>query len=251
MSRNSVKSTIGNPFSELSVVDSTNIYAMEQVQANLAVHGAAFFANEQTAGKGQRGKQWEASKGENILLSVVLNTQFLMLTQQFHLTVMVALACFDFLAQYIPDELSIKWPNDLYWRDRKTAGILIETSVLGDKWPWAVVGIGINVNQTRFSSLANKAVSIKQITGKSEDPIKLAKELCHFLELRYQQLKANGFAQLLSLYRQHLYKKNSTVRLKRNNIVGDYTIQSVAENGDLIVNAGIELQFAHGTVEWV
>ncbi len=251
MPRKSVKSTIGNPFSELSVVDSTNIYAMEQLQANLAVHGAAYFANEQTAGKGQRGKQWEAGKGENILLSVVLNTQFLMISQQFHLTVMVALACFDFLAQYIPDELSIKWPNDLYWRDRKTAGILIETSVFGDKWPWAVVGIGINVNQTHFSSLANKAVSIKQITGKSQDPIQLAKELCHFLELRYQQLKANGFAQLLSLYRQHLYKKNSTVRLKRNNIVGDYTIQSVTENGDLLVTAGIELQFAHGSVEWV
>ena len=141
MPRKAVKTTIGNPFTELSTVDSTNIYAMEQIQANLAVHGAAFFAREQTAGKGQRGKHWEAVPGENILLSVVLNTQFLVITQQFHLSVMVALACYDFLELYITDELSIKWPNDLYWRDRKTAGILIETSLSGNKWPWAVAGI--------------------------------------------------------------------------------------------------------------
>lgn len=251
MSRKAVKSTIGNPFTELSTVDSTNIYAMEQIQANLAVHGAAFFARAQTAGKGQRGKQWEAVPGENILLSVVLNTQFLVISQQFHLSAAVALACYDFLEQYIPDELSVKWPNDLYWRDRKTAGILIETIVSGDKWPWAVVGIGMNVNQTKFSNLGKKAVSVKQITGKSYDPIELAKELCASLDVRFQQLKANGFTQILQLYRECLYKKNCIVRLKKNNIVGEYTIKSVAENGDLIVVAGIEQQFAHGTVEWV
>lgn len=251
MPRKAVKTTIGNPFTELSTVDSTNIYAMEQIQANLAVHGAAFFAREQTAGKGQRGKHWEAIPGENILLSVVLNTRFLVITQQFHLSVMVALACYDFLELYITDELSIKWPNDLYWRDRKTAGIIIETNLSGNKWPWAVAGIGINVNQTKFANLDKKAASLKQITGKSHDPIELAKALCGFLEIRYQQLKANGFPPLLQLYRERLYKKGCTVKLKKDNIIADYTIQSVAENGDLIVEAGIEQQFAHGTVEWV
>lgn len=251
MPRTAVKSTIGNPFTELSTINSTNIYAMEQLQANLAAHGSAYFAMEQTDGRGQRGRQWQSTAGENILLSVVLDSSFLVISQQFHLSVVVALACYDFLQPYIPEDLFIKWPNDLYWRDRKTGGILIETSLSGNKWPWSVAGIGININQTVFPDLELKAVSLKQITGKEQDPVMLAKELCACMEKRYQQLKKKGFTPLLNAYREKLYKKGFMVKLKKDNVVAAYKIKSVTRNGELVAEAGIDHVFAHGTVEWI
>ncbi len=251
MPRLAVKSTIGNPFTELSSVNSTNIYAMDKVQANLAAHGAAFFTWEQTAGKGQMGKTWLANKGENCLLSVVLDSSFLSITQQFELSVVVALAGYDCLSAYIPEDLSIKWPNDLFYRDRKAAGILIENSLQGNKWTWAIVGIGINVNQTGFPDLVQKAVSIKQIIGITLDPLLIAKQFCGYLETRLNELKANDFDSLLSAYNQCLYKKGQTVKLRKNNIVSGYTIKSVNHLGELVVEAGIENHFAHGSVEWI
>jgi BirA family transcriptional regulator, biotin operon repressor / biotin---[acetyl-CoA-carboxylase] ligase len=245
-----VKSIIGNPFTELSSVNSTNIYAMDKVQANLAAHGAAFFAWEQTAGKGQMGKKWLAKKGQNCLLSIVIDPSFLSINQQFSLSVAVALAGYDCLSAYIPEDLSIKWPNDLYYRDRKAAGILIENSLQGNKWAWAIAGIGINVNQTEFPELVQKAVSLKQITGVTYDSVLIAKAFCGFLENRFNQLKNKGIDDLLSLYNDRLYK-GQTVKLRKNNIVGDYLIKTVDASGELVVEAGIESHFAHGSIEWI
>jgi BirA family biotin operon repressor/biotin-[acetyl-CoA-carboxylase] ligase len=249
--RLAVKSIIGNPFTELSSVSSTNIYAMDKVQANLAAHGAAFFSWEQTAGKGQMGKSWLANKGENCLLSVVLDSGFLSINQQFALSVVVALAGYDCLSAYISEELTIKWPNDLYWRDRKAAGILIENNLQGNIWAWAIAGIGINVNQTEFPDIAKKVVSIKQITGNTLDPILIAKQFCGFLETRFNQLKNQGFDDLLTLFNERLYKKGQMVKLRKNNIVGEYLIKSVNSFGELVAEAGIENHFAHGSVEWI
>ena len=251
MPRLAVKSIIGNSFTELSSVSSTNIYAMDKVQANLAAHGAAFFSWEQTAGKGQMGKSWLANKGENCLLSVVLDSGFLSINQQFALSVVVALAGYDCLSAYISEELTIKWPNDLYWRDRKAAGILIENNLQGNIWAWAIAGIGINVNQTEFPDIAKKVVSIKQITGNTLDPILIAKQFCGFLETRFNQLKNQGFDDLLTLFNERLYKKGQMVKLRKNNIVGEYLIKSVNSFGELVAEAGIENHFAHGSVEWI
>lgn len=224
---------------------------MDKLQANLAAHGAAFFAWEQTDGKGQMGKQWLAKKGENCLLSIVLDPSFLTINQQFAISVAVALAGYDCLSEYVPEDLHIKWPNDLYYRDRKAAGILIENSLHGNKWVWAIAGIGINVNQTTFPDILNKAVSIKQITGKNHDPLKIAKEFCRFLESRYNQLKNNSLHDLFALYNDRLYKKGQIVKLRKNNIVGDYLIKYVNLSGELVVDAGIEQKFTHGSIEWI
>ena len=137
----------GSFFTILDTVDSTNNYAMARIDDGLAKHGMVWFANEQTAGKGQRGKEWASEKGKNIAMSLVLSPEQLKLTSQFHLSAAVALACFEFLSGYIDGEAKIKWPNDLFWRDRKAGGILIENKLQGKTWKWAVVGIGININQ--------------------------------------------------------------------------------------------------------
>ncbi len=245
------KTPIGHPFLVLAQVDSTNIYAIDKVQANLAAHGAAFFAHHQTKGKGQMGKQWKDDSGSNILLTVVINTQFLLISQQFAISIMTALACYDFFSQYAGEETKIKWPNDLYWRDRKAGGILIENHLKGSIWQYSVLGMGININQTVFDSQINNPVSLKQITGKSFDPVELAKQLCQSLEKRFQELENGGMQAQLEAYNQLLYKKGERVSLKKDNILFQPIIKEVKANGRLVVDNGLEEDYDLGQLVWV
>ncbi|MGZ8523450.1 MAG: biotin--[acetyl-CoA-carboxylase] ligase, partial [Chitinophagaceae bacterium] len=108
---------IGTPFIELPVVDSTNNYAMGLVREAMAQHGLAVFAHEQTRGKGQRNRHWISSRGENIAISMVVQPNATLVNDLFLLSMMAATACKQFFNRYIADEICIKWPNDLYWRD--------------------------------------------------------------------------------------------------------------------------------------
>src|SRR4051812_46359354 len=102
---------IGEPFYELSEVDSSNNYAMQRVQAHLAGHGATWFVHFQKAGKGQRGKRWNADRGKNIMMSVVLDTGELMIENQVFMNIAISLACLDFFSSYAGGQTKIKWPN--------------------------------------------------------------------------------------------------------------------------------------------
>jgi BirA family biotin operon repressor/biotin-[acetyl-CoA-carboxylase] ligase len=243
---------IGHNFIELKSVDSTNNYAMAKVHAGLASPGTVFFAHEQLAGKGQRGRTWTSAPGENITMSIVLKPVFLQPMQQFMLSACVALACHDFLGNYISEELSIKWPNDLYWRDRKAGGILIESVFKGADWLFAIAGIGININQVRFPEGISRAVSLKQITSKAFDVPALAKELCHFLEIRYTELETKGFEGILAGYNRVLFRRNQSVRLKKGNTIFETTIREVSLQGQLqTLDSSGTRNFDFGEVEWV
>lgn len=241
---------IGNPFIQLAEVDSTNNYAMAQIHNGLAQHGSTWFARWQTAGKGQRGKQWNAAEGLNILQTSVFNASAFHLSSPFAFTVIVANACCEFFSHYAGEETSIKWPNDLYWRDRKAGGILIENVIRGTKWLWALAGMGININQVEFSGLPNP-VSLQQITGKSYDCIELGMELCSYLDKHYRQYLETGLQPALQWYNAHLYRRGKQVQLKKDNVAFSCTIGGVEENGDLIVTDSSWDRFAFGEVEWI
>jgi len=243
---------IGHNFIELQSVDSTNNYAMARVHAGLALHGTAYFAHEQIAGKGQRGKTWITSSGENIIMSIVLEPRFLQPMQQFILSAVTAISCHDFVTKYFPDEWSIKWPNDLYWRDRKAGGVLIESICKGKEWLFAIVGIGININQVEFPGHIKNAISLKQVTGKTMVAADLAKELCNCIEKRYTELKQPGAGQLLlTEYNNLLFKRNQSVQLKKGDIIFETTIQEVNLQGKLLTFDAIGRSFDLGEVEWV
>ena len=254
---------IGSSFIELQSVDSTNNYARQLIHAaclpdrqGLALHGVAIFAHEQVAGKGQRGKVWATERGSNIVLSIIINPQPLQLVQQFHLNACLAVAVHDFFSNYAGEETKIKWPNDLYWQDRKAGGILIESIVRSQEskpgsWEWAIAGIGININQTSFSGDLFNPVSLKQITGKDFNPVELAKELCAVIELRYAELNEDGFENIYNTYLNYLYKINDRVKLKKGNIVFEALIKGVTPTGKLITQHSVEEEFDFGKVEWV
>jgi len=251
------------PFIELQSVDSTNKYAMGLVHRDHlpdgqdeAQHGTSVFTHEQTSGKGQRGKKWVSEKDLNIALSILLNPYPLRVQEQFRLSTCIAVSVHEFFYKYAGDKTSIKWPNDLYWRDRKAGGILIE-NVIGSgqsatgNWQWAIVGIGININQTVFPYDLPNAVSLKQITGKNYQPVELAKELCSVIEKNYQTLIGGKFELLFNNYQAQLYKKDEKVKLKKDNRVFETTINGVSETGQLITQHSIEERFDFGEVEWI
>jgi BirA family transcriptional regulator, biotin operon repressor / biotin---[acetyl-CoA-carboxylase] ligase len=241
---------IGLPFVELQSVDSTNNYARQQLHAGLAQHGMAIFAHEQLSGKGQRGKDWSSEKDANIILSIVIKPQPLLLTQQFMLSACVAVAIHDFFMKYAGSDTKIKWPNDLYWQDRKAGGVLIE-SIVGSGWEWSIIGIGININQTSFPGDLPNPVSLKQITGKNFGTVELAKELCELLNKNFDELVNDGFEKIYAAYLAHLYKMNSTIKFKKDNRVFEAMIKSVSPSGKLIVRHSMEEEFNFGEVEWV
>jgi len=219
-------------------------------------HGMAIFSHEQTAGKGQRGKNWVSEKGSNIALSILLNPFPLSVPDQFKLSVCIAVSTFDLFSKYAGDETRIKWPNDIYWRDRKAGGILIENVIQSSQsgvaiWQWAVTGIGININQTVFDPDLPNPVSLKQITGKNYEPLGIAKELCSVIERNYQILIAGNFEILFNKYQKHLYKKDDKVKLKKGTRVFETMIKGVSETGQLITQHSIEERFEFGEVEWV
>jgi BirA family biotin operon repressor/biotin-[acetyl-CoA-carboxylase] ligase len=175
--------TIGAPLIELPSIDSTNIYAMEQIKAGRAISGSCYNTPFQTHGKGQHGRVWESEKGQNLLCSYVLELKSLNPAKnwgpedQKGLSAAVAIGAKAFFGANAGDETLIKLPNDIYWRDRKAGGILIENSLRGSEWTWAVIGIGFNINQTSFSPDAPNPVSLRQITGRQWEIARLQTEL--------------------------------------------------------------------------
>jgi len=224
---------------------------MDKVHAGLANHGMAWFANEQTAGKGQRGKTWKTEKGKNIAMSLVLQPERFNAGPQFYLSAAVALACFDFFSAHAGNETKIKWPNDLYWRDRKAGGILIENVYHGKAWKWTVVGTGININQTEFDATLHNPVSLKQITGKEFDAIALAKELYDGLMKNISLLHTGRADEVLERYNSYLYKKNQKVVLIEKGEKIETVIKAVSAEGRLVTSGIAEREFDFGEVEWV
>ncbi len=171
---------LGEPLIELTTIPSTNIYAMDQIQQGLAISGSCYTADFQTAGKGQHGRSWESEKGQNLLSSYVLELKQLKKgkiwtpAHQIGFSAAIALGARAFFAAFAGEETKIKKPNDIYFRDRKAGGILIENLVRGKDWTWTVIGIGMNINQASFSSasanhIAANPISLQEITNKNWD----------------------------------------------------------------------------------
>ena len=198
MSMKPCPETFPYPLIVLDETDSTNRYIsqlcneLQESVAELTTVTAEF----QTAGKGQRGNTWEAERGKNLLFSFVLYPTFLEARRQFILSQIVSLSIKEELDRW-SDEITIKWPNDIYWRDKKICGILIENDLSGHFIGRSISGIGININQNEFHSDAPNPVSLKQITGQEHDRYEI---LSHMLK-RVQRF-ANG-------RQRYLYRRNS------------------------------------------
>ena len=173
---------------KLDSVDSTNNYALSMKGTLLFKEGLVVTANYQTSGNGQRGKFWESSVGENVLVSSVIEP-FIPAKDQFSLSQCVALALYDLLTLYT-DDVSIKWPNDILVGKQKIAGILIQNILKGNEITHSVIGVGLNVNQTKLKVYSPQATSLKLLLNKTFDISIIQEELLKYLAERIKQLRS-------------------------------------------------------------
>ena len=149
-------------------IDSTN-KAIKKISENEKLpSGSIVIADFQTAGRGQAGNSWESEAGKNLTFSMFFKASFIPANMAFVISEMISLCVKRTLDKYIPD-ITVKWPNDIYFKDKKIAGILIENSIQQGQISQSVAGIGININQTEFLGNAPNPVSMALITGQTYD----------------------------------------------------------------------------------
>ena len=168
----------------------------------------AIWADYQTAGRGCGTNTWESERGKNLLFSLLLHPENLPANEQFQISMAISLAIIDALGQLVGD-LSIKWPNDIYWRNGKLAGILIENTLQGSCIKDSIIGVGLNVNQLRFVSDAPNPVSLANLTGRLFDREALLYQLLDAFDAEWAALEGVRWRYLQQLYRRtdfHRYR---------------------------------------------
>lgn len=190
-------------FEYIEQTDSTNRLIKERLQSEKPEEGFLLYTDFQTAGKGQAGNSWESEAGKNLLFSLLLYPHHIKITQYFLISQITSLAIYNILSEY-SDETSIKWPNDIYWREKKIGGILIENSLFRDQIRHSIIGVGLNINQEKFFSDAPNPVSLKQITGKEQNRDDILRKLHSELLRIYKEFSAE---EIQRLYHQNLYRK--------------------------------------------
>jgi BirA family transcriptional regulator, biotin operon repressor / biotin---[acetyl-CoA-carboxylase] ligase len=261
----SIKNTvfIGKVLHHFDELPSTNAYASALLVQGLSVSNTepafsgAFHSGEgtvistfnQTYGRGQMGTRWESEPHMNLAVSIILKPHFLQARQQFHLNKAIALAVCDFVAMqyadgnaHLKNDVTVKWANDIYVKNNKIAGILIQNALSGVDIQSTIVGIGININQTHFNNLPN-ATSLKLETGKTYILMDLLEKICQCVEQRYLQLKKRDFDKLHTEYLDKLYRMGEEAIYQYPN--GEFfsgKIIAVGDNGKLTIltKMGIE-----------
>jgi len=177
----------------IKTTNSTNTLLKEILAKGEWPNGERFlYAGYQTAGRGQTGNGWESEEGKNLLCSILLPPR----KNLFEMNVAVSVA----VRRIVGEDFTIKWPNDIYWKDKKVAGILIENAIVGSEVKYSIAGIGLNVNQTEFISDAPNPISLKQITGKEYNIDELMKKL-------YEEVQRTLEEDIWAEYKAHIYHR--------------------------------------------
>jgi len=234
----------------LTTVDSTNNYiASPEIQPKLQ-HKTVIMAELQTAGKGQFGNNWESEKGKNLLISIFLKPN-LIVKDQFLLNCAAALAIKDTVSYFLPVSPTIKWPNDIYVNDAKIAGILIENSIYGSRINRSIVGIGININQTKFET--GNYNSFKLVNNKENDINRVLEYLLYCFDGYYKRI-IDPDSKLQNEFDNYLYRKNEMSNFKtKDEDQFKAKIKGTSPEGKLILTLenGREKSFNHKEIFFI
>ena len=181
------------------------------------------YAGHQTAGRGQTGNSWESEEGKNLLCSILLPPN----KNLYFLNIAVGVA----MLRVIGDDFTIKWPNDIYYGNKKVAGILVENAIIGNEIRYSIAGIGLNVNQTAFVSDAPNPISLKQIRGQEYDIEWLMNQL---LEAVHSVLNESE-QEVWSYYKSHLYRREGFWPYEDKKGKFEAAIQDVLPTGEIVL----------------
>lgn len=243
------------PIERIAETTSTNSYLAQLCKENKAKEYHTVIAEHQTAGRGQRGNFWESEAGKNLTFSMVLYPTALEAKNQFYLSMIVAFSVIYALDSYTGD-FCIKWPNDIYWKDKKIGGILIENELEGKYIVQSIIGIGLNINQKEFHSSAPNPVSLFQILGTEIDKMEVFKKVLTGILGGYMFLE-NDMDKALTIiqevYLNRLYRKEGyhPYRDEKGEFMAKF--QQVEPSGHLILKdeQGALRRYAFKEVEFI
>ncbi len=240
------------PLIHIGETDSTNDCLARLCEKGRQSEFTVVRADFQTAGKGQRGNRWEAERGKNLLFSFVMYPAFLEARAQFALSQAVALSVKEALEEQA-EGLSVKWPNDLYWQEKKLGGILMENDLAGMHVGRCIAGIGLNVNQERFAGDAPNPVSLRQITGREQDIRPLLGRIIRRMQTYYLALQRGETEPVASRYREALFRKEGLHRYR--DAGGEFVARmaGVEADGHLLLKdvGGQTRKYAFKEVEYI
>ena len=181
------------------------------------------YAGYQTAGRGQTGNSWESEKGKNLICSILLPPN----KNLYFLNIAVSVA----ILRLFDEPLTIKWPNDIYWKDKKLAGILLENAIIGNEVKYTIAGIGLNVNQTEFVSDAPNPVSLKQISCKEYAIDQLMQDLLDAIHTVLNEPEEAVWSE----YKAHLYRREGYWPFADQNGSFEAHIEDVLPSGEIVL----------------
>lgn len=220
-------------------IGSTNTYLRELNGGDPAYDYEVAVADFQTAGRGQKGNTWESEQGKNLLFSILAHPKGIKVQEQFYISEAIALAVSDAVIVAAGPEyaagFSVKWSNDIYYKDCKMAGILIENTLQGSSILDTVVGVGLDVNQEVFVSDAPNPISLKNITGRDYDRDALLDDIIArfigYMELDTPSQRAG----VDELYRSRLYRRQGYYKFRDENGVFEACIEGIRPDGCLML----------------
>lgn len=219
-------------------IGSTNTYLRELKGGDPSFDYEVAVADFQTAGRGQKGNTWESEQGKNLLFSILAHPRNIKVREQFYISEAIALAVSDSVMAAVGQEfardVSVKWSNDVYWKDYKMAGILIENTLQGDRILDTVAGVGLDVNQEVFLSDAPNPISLKNITGRDYDRDALLGDIVDRF-IGYMELPAQKRLEVDRLYCERLYRREGYHRFRDENGVFEARIEGIRPDGCIML----------------
>lgn len=209
-------------------------------------------ADYQTAGKGQGVHTWESESGKNLLFSILTHPYFVPLRQQFLLSMAGALAIKDALDEYT-DGITLKWPNDVYWNDKKISGTLIETTIDSKGIKSCIFGIGLNVNQQVFLSDAPNPVSLCQILGHEVDREEVLQKVLDAFKKYDELLWRADYIDISGIYHNSLYRRSGYHWYEDKDGRFEGALVEVEDDGHLILHdrTGMIREYTFGEIKFV
>ena len=196
--------------------------------------GTIVITDYQTAGRGQKGNSWESERGKNLTFSILLHPNHIPPGKQFILSQLISIAIVGVLKEY-DRHFTIKWPNDIYWKEKKIAGMLIEVDLTGSSLSNAIIGIGININQRHFKSDAPNPVSLTQITGKEHNLSELLEKILDSIVDAYTKYSPDNAEEIRQKYMALLFRNKGVYPYLYGEEIFNASIEGIEPNGQLIL----------------
>ena len=231
---------IGSKVFRFDEVSSTNDILRSLADKGETSHGTVVIAQYQSSGRGQSGNSWESESGKNILLSMHIIPYNVTAPEQVFLNLFAGLAVFDFVNAFFPGKTKIKWPNDIYVEGKKIAGILIENSLQGNLIKNSLIGIGVNLNQSGFSS--PKSTSFSMLAGSEFNMEDMVDRLITSANKRYDELLQDLKNKLTEDYLNVLFLKGEQAMFNIGEKAVEGEITGIDATGRLKLKVGEEIK---------